>query len=147
MRNLIDIITLLEDATNDNWANRADRPMDRRETSQLAFQQAAEKRAEEEGITVLQARDLLRSEQHIKRNAHEIRAKRWAEKAANLEEEEESDAVSSFRKQILDGFVEVFSSYPKEQRPKVYSMLRELSQTKENRAIIDEAFDLTKDAD
>ncbi len=67
----------ITDAANDN---AKDRPIDRRDTANLALDIAAQKLADETGITALQARRKLQQQEHLKRNAADMRKQYWKDK-------------------------------------------------------------------
>ena len=70
-------IEIIESA-NDNAPVR---PMDRRETANLALDIAAKKLADETGLNLIQARRKLQQDEHMKRNATKMRRKFWQDKA------------------------------------------------------------------
>ncbi len=74
MRKYIDIIASAND-------NREAQPMDRRETANLALADAAQRLADKEGITLIQARRQLQQEEYMKRNAAKFRKQFWQGKA------------------------------------------------------------------
>ena len=84
MRKYIEIIDsynakIDEDAINDTVI--VAEPIDRRETSRIYLDTAAEELAQDEGITILQARRKIQQREEIKRNSVANRKRFWKEKS------------------------------------------------------------------